>query len=138
MAEIFLKRVGNALWPDGDESVCELAKLPFGKPLKAEVKQPRNPRFHRLYFALCHRIANGIGSEAEAVSSVFKFATNHVDVIKTKSYGDVKVPKSISFAKLDETSFREFFNRCLVVAFEEWGLDGGAFADLLDSKTEQR
>lgn len=138
MAEIFLKRVGNALWPDGDESVCELAKLHFGKPLKAEVKQPRNPRFHRLYFALCHRIANGIGSEAETVSSVFKFATNHVDIIKTKSYGDVKVPKSISFAKLDETSFREFFNRCLVVAFEEWGLDAEAFADLLDSKTEQR
>jgi len=138
MAELFLKRVGMALWPDGDASVCEFAKLPFGKALKAEVKQPRNPAFHRLYFALCHRIAGGIGSDAETISNVFKFATGHTDSIKTKSYGEVKIPKSISFSKMDGTQFREFFDRCIAVAFTEWGLDAEAFADLLDQKTEQR
>lgn len=138
MTILYVRRVGNALFPDGDESICQLAKVPFGKALKAEVKQPRNGAFHRLYFALCNRIADGIGSEAESVSTVFKMATNHVDVIRTKSYGDVKVPRSISFAKMDETAFREFFDRCIKVAFEQWGLEATAFADLLDQKTERR
>lgn len=138
MAELWVRRVGEALWADGNESIAEFAKLPFGKGLRAEIKQPRNPAFHRLYFALCHRIAGGIGSDAETISNVFKFATGHVDTIKTKSYGEVKIPKSISFAKMDGTQFREFFDRCIAVAFSEWGLDAEAFSDLLDQKTEQR
>ncbi len=136
MTILYLRRVGNALFPDGDESICELLKLPFGKSLKAEIRQPRNPAFHRLYFALCHRIADGIGSDAEAISTVFKYATGHVETVKTKTYGEVKIPKSISFAKLDNTGFREFFNKCTAVAFTEWGLDASAFSDLLDPKTE--
>lgn len=138
MTVLFLRRVGNSLYPEGDESICEMELLPFDKTFKAELRQPRNPRFHRLFFALCHRIASGVGSDAETIASVFKFATGHVEVVKTKSYGDVKVAKSISFAKLDDIKFREFFNRCIQVAFEEWGLESNAFADLLDPKTEQR
>lgn len=136
--ELYLRRIGNALWPDGDEAICELAKLPMGKPLKAEVKQPRNPRFHRLYWALCARIASGVGRDAEEISTVFKFATGHVDQIHSKTYGYIKVPRSISFAKLDNQGFREFFDRCVETAFTEWGLEPEAFADLLDQKTEQR
>lgn len=137
MAEVWLRRVGDSLFPDGDASICEFAKIPFGKPLRAEVKQPRNPAFHRLYFALCHRIAGGIGSDAETISNVFKFATDHIDIVKTKSYGEVKITKSISFAKMDNGQFRDFFDRCVSVAFTEWGLDATAFSDLLDQKTER-
>lgn len=138
MSVLYLRRVGNSLHGDGDEAVCELLKLPFGKTLRAEVKQPRNPAFHRLFWALCARIAAGVGRDAEEISTVFKFATGHVDQIHSKTYGYIKVPKSISFAKLDEAAFRDFFNRCLEVAFTEWGLEASAFADLLDQKTEQR
>ncbi len=136
MAVFFLRRVGYTLHADGEDSVCQLAKLPLNKTLRAEIKQPRNPAFHRLYFSLCHRIADGIGAEAESVSTVFKMATNHVDTIRTKSYGDVKIPRSISFAKMDNLQFREFFDACIKVAFEQWGLEPNAFADLLDPKTE--
>ncbi len=138
MTVIYLRRVGYTLHADGEESVCELAKLPMNKTLRAEVKQPRNPAFHRLFFALCNRIANGVGRDAEEIATVFKFATNHIDQIHSKTYGYIKVPKSISFAKLDEAGFREFFARCIETAFVEWGLEASAFADLLDPKTEKR
>jgi hypothetical protein len=138
MATLFLKRVGFYLVPDGDESVSALSSLPFGKSLKAEVKQPRNPAFHRLYFALCKRIADGVGRDAEEISTVFKFATGHVDQIHSKTYGYIKIPKSISFAKLDETAFREFFNACVAVALDEWGIEPEALSDLIDPKTEIR
>jgi hypothetical protein len=138
MSILFLIRVGNTLHGLGDESVCELLKLPMNKPLRCEVKMPRNPRFHALYFALCARIANGIGSDAETISTVFKYSTGHYDIIRSKKHGELKVPKSISFAKMDNTVFREFFDKCLVAAFSEWGLDASAFADLLDQRTEKR
>lgn len=138
MTTLFLRRVGNTLAPDGDESVSELLSLPFGKSFKAEVKLPRNPRFHRLYFALCKRIGDGIGKDAEQISTVFKYATGHYDTMRTKSYGEVKVPKSISFAKLDETAFRKFFDACVATALTEWGIEADALADLLDPKTEVR
>ncbi len=138
MTVLFLRRVGNALLPDGDESISELLSIPFGKSLKAEVKMPRNPRFHRLYFALCKRIADGVGRDAEEISTVFKFAAGHVDQIHSKTYGYIRVPKSISFAKMDEASFRKFFDDCVRVALVEWGIEAASLADLLDPKTEIR
>lgn len=136
--DLWLKRVGNALYADGDDSACEFSKIPFGKTLRAEIKQPRNPAFHRLYFALCHRIASGIGSDAETISNIFKFATGHVDTIKTKSYGQVEIPKSISFSKMDNGQFSSFFEKCVVVCYEEWKIDPAQLEDLLVPEAQQK
>lgn len=138
MAEVWLRRVGDGLFPDGDASICEFAKIPFGKPLRAEVKQPRNPRYHRWFFAICNRIAGGVGSDAETIANVFKHATGHVDIIKTKSYGEISVPKSISFAKLDDISFHEFVEKCIQVAYNEFGIDPADLADLLAPQEAQK
>lgn len=138
MTKLFLRRVGNTLIPDGEESVSALAGLQFGKSFMAEVKQPRNPAFHRLYFSICKRIGDGTGHDAEQISTVFKLATGHYDSIRSKSYGELKIPKSISFARMDNTTFREFFDKCIVVAFEQWGVERESLADLIDPKTEAR
>ncbi len=134
--EFYARRHGNALFPDGDESVSEFARLPFGKSLRVEVRQPRNVQHHRLYWALCKRIADGIGSTAENVSDVLKIATGHVNIIRTKSYGDVKVPKSIAFAKMDQAEFSAFFEDCVRVLYNEWGIEPEAVADLLVPQME--
>ena len=138
MTVLYLKRVGNALLPDGDESVSALSAIPFCKSLKAEIKQPRNPAFHRLFFSICRRIGDGVGCSEEQIATVFKLATGHYDIIRSKRHGELKIPKSISFAAMDDTKFREFFDKCIVVAFEEWGIERAALADLIDCKTEQR
>jgi hypothetical protein len=78
------------------------------------------------------------GRDAEDISTVFKFATGHIEQIYSKTYGVIKVPRSISFAKLDETAFRKFFDACVDVALTEWGIEAEALADLLDPKTEVR
>jgi len=135
MTILFVQRVGHGLFPDGDESIAAFEKIPAGKPIRCEVKQPRNVRFHRLYFALCQRIGDGVGLTSENVSDLFKIATGHVTKIKTKR-GIIEVPKSIAFNNLDDLGFREFFNNCMRVAFEEWGLEPDAFSDLLDQGFE--
>lgn len=136
MTTLWLKRVGNVLHGADDESIGELSKLPFNKHLRCEVKQPRNGRFSALYWVLCTRLANGIGSNAETISDVLKYKTGHVTIVRTKSDGELRFPKSIAFHNMDETAFREFFNRCLTVIFEEWRVDREAFSGLIDMKGE--
>lgn len=132
MTILWVQKRSNALVPDGDESIAEFAKLPFGKSLQCEVKRPRNGPHHRLFWTICTRIANGIGTNEENVSDLLKISTGHYTLVKSKSLGELKLPKSISFAAMEQTDFSVFFERCLVIIFEEWGIDRDAFSDLLD------
>lgn len=136
MTTLWLRRVGNSLFPDGDESIAELSKIAFDKSLRCEVKQPRNSQHHKLFWSVCARVASGIGAESDAVCDVLKIATGHYTLIRSKSYGEIKLPKSISFAKMDQTQFRTFFDKCMETIFTEWGIDRNAFSDLLDMHGE--
>jgi hypothetical protein len=140
MTIFWARRVGNSLHPDGDESIAAFSKLPFGKTVRVEVKQPRNGGFHKLYWALCARIAEGLGRDdidAEKISDTFKRATGHYDILKTKSYGDIIIPRSISWAKCDQTEFSTFFEKCVRVAYTEWQIPPESVSDLL-APTEAR
>lgn len=129
MATLWCIRKGNALYPFGDESVAAFQKLPFGKTFHAELKQPRNGRFHRLYWVMCQRIADAVDAESENVSDTLKIATGHCRVVQSKKFGTLHLPCSISFAQMDETAFREFFEKCLVTIYSEWGIER---ADIID------
>jgi hypothetical protein len=136
MVDLWVKRVGVALLPDGDESIAVFSKIPFNKSLHAEVKQPRNGAHHRLLWAVVHRVAEGVGAEPENVMDLIKVATGHCVSVKTKTRGTLQFPKSISFAAMDQTAFREFFDKALIVIFQEWGIDKDAFSDLIQDKVE--
>lgn len=141
MTVLWLKRVGNALFPDGDDSSAQFAKLPFGKSLRAEVKLPRNVRHHRLYWGLVHRIAAATGTEPEVISDLLKIETGHCVTIKSKRYGQLHLPQSISFAKMDQSQFRDFFESCVKIIYENWGIERAdvleVVSDLLAPKTEK-
>lgn len=121
-------RNGNALKAFGSESDAVLSKVPFGKVVYVEVKQPRNGKHHRLYWSLCSRIGDAIGVESETVSDVLKIRTGHCTNVQTKR-GILQLPKSISFAAMDQTEFREFFEKAVTVIVSEWGI---ARSDVLD------
>ena len=123
MSDFWAVRHGDNLRIADVESAVAFSRLPIGKALHIEVRQPRNGAHHRLYWALCHRIANAIGSTSENVSDLLKIATGHCNIVKSKTYGEVRLPKSISFAAMDQSDFREFFERCIVVICTEWGME---------------
>lgn len=131
MTTFFAKRVGHFLVPVGEESMTAFEKMPPGKEIRVECKQPRNLQHHKLYWALCARIAGGVDIDPENVSDLFKIATGHCVTLRSKLHGVVQVPRSISFASMDQTAFAEFFERCVRVAYEEWGIEPAAVADLL-------
>lgn len=129
MSEFWAVRKGDALYPAEAESAVVFSRLPLGKALKIDAKQQRNGNHHRLFWVFCTRIANALGIEAEAVSDHLKVETGHCYTIKTRK-GWVKYPKSISYAKMDQTEFGNFFDRCIVLVCEEWGMQR---ADVLDA-----
>lgn len=128
MADLWLIRDGMNLRPFGAESAAVLSKIQFGKVLRAEVKQPRNGAHHRLYWTLCARIAAAVGCDAEHISHILKVRTGHVDIVKTKR-GVEEIPCSISFAKMDQTAFNDFFEKCVNVIYTELGI---ARSDIID------
>lgn len=130
--DAWLIREGNALRPFGRESSEQLTKLPHGKPLFAEVRQPRNGKHHRLFWTLTHRIGEAVGVDGDAVAHVLKIRTGHVREIRTKR-GVEFMPLSISFAKMDQTDFAKFFDKCLDVITTEWGI---ARPDVLEAVSD--
>lgn len=121
MVDFWAYRKGNTLVPAEGESAAIFSKLPFACSVHVEVKKPRSGPQHRLYWMLCQRIGNAVGVEAENISDLLKIRTGHVTIIHTKR-GIEKFPKSISYAKMDQTQFKDFFDRCVVVIHEEFGI----------------
>lgn len=142
MAELWLIKVDGVLVGEGNEANDAMAKLPSGVPLQCEVKRPRSAKHNRLYWKICARIATALDRtdiDSEKVSDFFKRATGHYEEIETKTWGTIIRLKSISFAKMDQIAFREFFEKCIRFATTEWGIPYDTFGDLLgEIGTEKR
>lgn len=121
MSVLWAERWGMTLRPVGAVSSTALAKLPMGRELRVEVRRPRNPRFLRLYWEICERVADAVGTEADVISDLLKIETGHFFLVRSNRYGDLRIAKSIAFAAMDETAFREFFDACVVAISANWG-----------------
>lgn len=117
--KVFMVRTMNGLLPDDERATEALRGIKIGQTVAVEVTRPRNIQHHRLYWAMCSKIANAIDAEPENISDVLKLRTGHFVVVQTKT-GPVHLPRSISFAKMDQPAFREFFERCCKVISTEW------------------
>lgn len=122
MRDLWAVRRGNTLVPADIESGAVLARIPIGKPIRIHATKERNGAHHRLYWVMCQRIGAAIGQDADVVSDVLKIATGHCTTVKTKTHGWMRLPRSISWAQMDQTEFGKFYDRCIVVICEEFGL----------------
>ncbi len=110
------------LFPVDDEGAELMRKIRVGRDVSADVIQRRNPRHHRLFFAIlqfvkmhCPMFEQATVEEIKfAVKLATRFGRTFVD-LKTKR--EVFVPESISFATTDQTRFAPFFDdACAVIA----------------------
>lgn len=122
MTDCWAEKRDGALHPWGDDSWATFARLKSGVPIHVEIRQPRNAKHSALYWVLCHKIADAIGSTSENVSDVLKIGTGHCDIVRSKKHGELRLPRSISFARMDQAAFAEFFDRCVEVIQTEWGI----------------
>jgi hypothetical protein len=110
---VFRKELG-CLKPADEEAEKVLRGIKMGECVTVSVKRPRNLQMHRLFWKLMSVVYENQDHyrSTDEVCTAFKFACGHVDTLRTKR-GDVLVPRSISFAKMDQVDFAEFFRRAV-------------------------
>lgn len=126
--ELYLtKTAGGALASADQQSAEYIAKLKLGATVTATVRQPRNVRFHRKFWALLNVAYDAwepVGKEYKGQPVQKNFEQFRRDVTILAGYyestytlkGDVRlVPKSISFASMDEDEFGKLYSAIIDV-----------------------
>ena len=123
MAEIWMvKNQFGKLSAEDDTAKAALAKIKNGEQVHVSIKKPRNVLFHRKFFALCQVVFENqeryddFDAFRHELTMRAGWWDTHVHVSGKISY----IPKSISFAKMDETSFAEFYNKAIDAALEHF------------------
>ena len=113
-APLFFRRELGALRPADDNANRLLSKLKLGALVMVEIRRPRNAKHHRKWWVLVQLIADNLEGHypAERISDLIKVRIGHVTRIRTMS-GVTELPKSISFASMDQTAFEDFYDRAI-------------------------
>jgi hypothetical protein len=120
-----------ALVPVDDEGRALLERLKTNRDVGVTVIQHRNPRHHRLFFAIVkfvrlHAVdaeGNSIFEHAdkEMITTAIKLATGYVRSFVNLDTGNhIAIPKSISWASMGQTEFSEFFELAVNVICKRW------------------
>ncbi len=112
-SQIMVKRLG-ALRPTDDSGVEAMRKIGEGELVKVTWTRPRNIHFHNKFFAMLGIVLKNQEhyKSMNELLGVCKICISHVTVVETR-HGFVRLPKSISFAKMDETEFSQFYDEAV-------------------------
>lgn len=119
--DIHLIRTSLGLQAATDEDYELLHKIPLGKEVKAHITQPRNPRFHRKFFALIRaawdciteqqrKNLRSVDAFREQLLITSGFSEPMYDITGQKF---MERAKSISFSKMDEAQFSDVYFKVL-------------------------
>lgn len=96
--------------PANDEGQDYFASLKTGQIVELKATKVRNGQYHRLFFAMLKLISENSNphiSEAAALHFA-KMATGTGEFVTDSRGRDVFIPGSISFARMDQTAFKDF------------------------------
>lgn len=99
-------------------------KVKVGDIVECEIKQPRNYNFHKKFFALIELVFQNqeITDDKEDLRAYLIMKAGFYKTVQTKE-GVMYLPKSISFANMDEIEFHELYGKLLNVACNLLDLD---------------
>ncbi len=112
--------------PTGDLRPLEddtIRRLVIGEAYEFEFKIPRNIKFHRKFFAFLTAVygIEQIQSSFSSIEHLRKALTidiGHYEIIIGMNGEEYKIPKSISFAKMDEASFDQFYAKVMQIILD--------------------
>lgn len=119
--KILLKRQGNTLLPLSEQDFERLQRIKEGMIIEVEYKKPRNPLFHNKFMSMIRVVFDNQEQydTIEGVMNVFKVQLGHCDTMMYRDL-EIKIPRSISFSKMDEIEFAEFYNRAVEFALSRF------------------
>jgi len=112
--KVYVRVGNNALHPVGDVAEEFFAKLKWGMDMLVTISRPRNLAHHRKFFTMVHKVFQNqeVYRSEDDLLDALKIAIGHVKRIIVKGVEHV-IPKSISFAKMDQDEFDDFYKRAV-------------------------
>lgn len=130
----FVKK-GNVLYPVDFAASELLATIPEGKEVVVVIRQHRNPKALRWFFAMLRTVcqATGLWATEENLLNALKFETGHCELQMKLDGSECLVAKSISFPKMKEDEFNAFKERSLdLLATKVLGCDPAELMEEVD------
>lgn len=124
MADVLLTKrsAGNAVYlaASDDHSITILRGLKDGETVRCKINRPRNPRHHRLAWAMIGLIFKNQERfpTEEAMVDAIKYMTGHFDEIELPNGKRFHKLRSLSWEKMDQTQFKQWFDRFVQVTLE--------------------
>lgn len=142
MPELYLTRTLNGFTAADDAAREAIRKIKHGKIVLADVRKPRNIKFHRKFFAMLNLVwaATGQWQTVEHLLDDVKMAIGHFE---KRQYTNCKTGEvfeyprllSIAFQNMDDIEFSIFYERALVALCE---MAGGIDAEYLRQEVLQQ
>jgi len=134
MAEVFIRK-GDGMFPVDDDGRDMVRACAEGKPVMGEFKAARNPRHHRMFFALLKILVQNtdealFSGDTELARKALLTDCRECDLWVHPKTGEVRVEvRSMRFEKMDQARFARLFNRALYVICHDYL--GGADMDVV-------
>jgi uncharacterized protein DUF1367 len=123
MMQMLLMRTPAGLrgWTAEDQQTYDrfrrrLAHMENGECFKLEFSVPRNIEHHKKFFALVSLIAetSDVYDNRDKALTAIKIVAGHCDFVPHPESGElIPVPRSISFANMDQLEFDEFYENAV-------------------------
>jgi hypothetical protein len=128
-------RLEVGLFPCDEEGGQLLFKIPDMRDVEVDITVRRNPRHHRLFFAICKFVQMHCelfsDASVDEIKDALKLATGLVKrYVSTETAQTYYVMKSISFSAMDQTAFGEFYQNAVDVVCKRWMPPGTLPADV--------
>ena len=121
MQVILTRLSNNSFLPAHNSDYDKLKRIKPGDIVQCEIKKPRNLKFHRKFFALMNMVYDN-QEIFESLDDLRYFLTMKAGFNKRvmTNKGEMILPKSIRFSKMDEHEFSELYDRILDVIVLEF------------------
>ena len=116
MAEtLIMRRTLTGLRPTDAIGGEALERVPLNEDVKVEITRPRRIKFHRKFFALLNAVFAHQSTYAtmNTFRAAIEVALGFGETIKLPDGRTIIIPKSISFASLDQAEFEQLFDRAV-------------------------
>lgn len=115
-SSVYMQRTVTGLKAADERALHVMRRVPVGEMVLCKITNPRNLAHHKKFMKLISIFweAAGDWSSPYAVLIELKVRLGHVQEVKIRETGEVvSVPRSISFASMDQTQFEEFYEKAL-------------------------
>lgn len=121
--QLLMVKMEDGLHPTDQESIEAIRQIPDNSIVKIQVSIPRNVRHHRMFFALINLVWQAqreprIFPTRDALRDAIKIASGHVREVRDLQGRTHIVPDSISFGRMDNIAFKEFFDSAVRIILD--------------------